>query len=320
MDALINVAGNLVLPYLVLSLFVMLIVEMLSRLLHMRESILEDAIRRMIAEKDEAQVLSFWTHPLVESLSIEGRARVSYIPAELFAQVFVDRFGTTKSEQKEDTETTSDSNDTNRSAILRSLSVDPRPGGEMANIQQWFISVMDQASGIYRVRTFSMVAAVSTIIVLLANFDAIEIANHAVHKSVVQKAFEAEVTEIAKQLTPTEQATPPVANNTAAYNSSANDDTYAEKSPVPRETKSLEGLQAAEKISEHIAEQEMIFPVGWKHDWFIFFLNNKSLIIPKITGLVVSILALMIGAPFLFDLLNRYMVIRLAMKPFTKEI
>jgi hypothetical protein len=292
MDALITLTGSLVLPYLVLSLFVMLIVEILSRGLHLRERILGDAIRRMIAGKNKQQVLSFFSHPLIKSLSIRENVRLSYIPARVFARAFVEQFGNTRNQQELANENPSISANGDPPTAIRSLSAGITSNEDLSNVQRWFIDVMDQASGIYRVRTLMMVAVVSTMIVLGTNFDAIEIANHAVHKSLVQKAFEAEVGEIAKRL----------------YEDPKNQgiDEF--------------DIDLAQRSAENRAERGMIFPIGWTIDrsssWIEQIRQNPSAFLSKITGLVTSILALMIGAPFLFDLLNRYMVIRLTIKPF----
>jgi hypothetical protein len=288
MDALITLSGSLVLPYLVLSLFVMLIVEILSRSFHLREGILEDAIRRMIADENKQQVLLFFSHPLIKSLSIRENARLSYIPARVFATAFVEQFGNTKNQQEPANENASISAKADPPAAFRALNAGLTSNEDLSNVQRWFMDVMDQASGIYRVRTLMMVTVVSTAIVLWTNFDAIEIANHALHKSLVQKAFEAEVAEIAKH----------------------------EIENPKNDVIDLSGINGAEVSAERTAETGMIFPIGWNRNWIREMMLNPSVLLPKITGLITSVLALMIGAPFLFDLLNRYMVIRLTIKPF----
>jgi hypothetical protein len=279
-ESIILVIGNLVLPYLVLSLFAMLLVELVAQVIGLRALILEYCIRNMLADPNgEGLASAVYSHPLIQSLSPGGR-KPAYIPGRLFTLAFVDevkRASATEDFGRAIQHLPSG----NLRSGLQALSRYTSPGMEMQVIQKWFAAVMDQASGLYRWRTLIIVTIVAAMLVVSLNFDAIRISNHIAQRSLIEKAFEVQLEAMA---------------NALAKNNSR---------PA-----SL-GPGVADQI---VSLRSLAFPIGWSterevgqyYNWFIL----------KLIGLLASILAVMLGAPFLFDMLNKFIVVRFTIKPF----
>jgi hypothetical protein len=276
MDAVISLAGGLVLPFMVLSLFVMLLVEIWSRAFRWREKILQNSIERMIGNFGSDVRSRFLEHPLLSSLHARG-SLPAYIPSRLFAKAFVNFFG-------EDSSKAAPVPENRLNVVFRSLDKEATAEATVISVHDWFADVMDQASGAYRVKTLRCVFVLTSVIVLAANFDAFQIANHAVHKSLVEKAFEEDLKDLVE---------------------------HHSSDPV----QTVDVLRRQISL-ENATEKQMSFPIGWQSNPDEPVSSSPRVYLSKIGGLITSILAVMIGAPFLFDLLNRYMVVRLAIKPF----
>ena len=255
----------------------MTLVELVSRALHLRESILEQCIRTMLVDPEGTGLSKeVYCHPLLQSMRPFG-SRPAYIPAQLFALSLVDQVNLSNS--GEFTQGVAEIMNIELRRSLRSLFNGVPRGFEIEAVQRWFLQVMDQASGIYRVRSLAILTCIATMLIVPLNFDAIRLSEHAVHSSLTQKIFDAELPELVR----------------------------SNKVPVD-----IERLTASADIERYTAK-ELVFPIGWASEeghpsgWWI---------LRKVTGLLTSLLAIMIGAPLLFDTLNRYTIVRLVVKPY----
>jgi hypothetical protein len=296
-ESIIVLIGNLILPYLVLSILAMLLVELIAGLWHLRARILEQVIGTMVGDPSgKALAADLYQHPLIESLSPGGR-KPAYIPRHLFALAFIDEVKKRAQEMKQGAQADNFSqaiqqqpDDKLRRGLQALLQYTP-PGFEARTVETWFLEVMDQASGLYRWRTLLILIGVATGLILILNFDAIRISNYIARRGLVEKVLEARIESM-----------------------TARDSAKPRDSIVP-------GLAPEELASIQV----LAFPIGWQaelrglnlleatrstyfYDWLLM----------KLIGLATSILAVTIGAPFIFDTLNKFMVVRFTVKPYER--
>jgi hypothetical protein len=158
---------------------------------------------------------------------------------------------------------------------------------EVETVRQWFWDVMDQASGLYRWRTLIMLTMVAFILVVPLNFDAIQISNYVAERELNAKILETLITASAK-----DESKPA--------------DASKEQSPT---------LSVEQKIHAYTREYPTPqLPIGWTS-----FRREPKWFIPKTIGLLTSILAIVLCAPFLFDVLNRFSIVRFTVKPYERS-
>lgn len=290
LETLIQIIGSFVLPYLVLSIFAMLIIELIALTFRLRARTLHKCVRRMLADDDKLTD-ELYRHPIIESLS-PGRSRPDYIPSRLFALALVDtirRGG--EPDNKGDALSLDEAIRRLESGTLRgglrAILRGAPPWAAEPLIQNWFLNVMDQASGMYRRQTMFLLLFVALAIVVPTNFDAIRISNYVAERDITEKAVQAIIEAEAKRPTP---------------------------APPGAELASQKGVASLHALA---------FPIGWPGEMSALDFGGgpggRSLsdwLFLKAAGLACSMLAIMLGAPFLFDTLNRYMIVRSAVKPF----
>lgn len=284
-ESIIGLFGNLVLPYFVLSLMAMVVVELIAEGIGLRARTLEQVIRNMLDDPRGCKLGdSFYQHPLIESLSV-GRRKPAYIPGRIFALTLLDVL-----EHRAQTTATNvsaalpDNEKVDRA--LQTLLLESRPCRRLHMIEWWFDGVMDRASGLYRWRTLLILAGVATMFVVPFNFDAIRIGNHITHREIIERIVEKRIeARVASDSLRKTDRNPALVNET--------------------EASWIRGL---------------VLPIGWPSEGSADSLgallaSSWDWLVMKTVGLLTSILAIMLGASFLFDLLNRFMVVRFTIKP-----
>jgi hypothetical protein len=155
-------------------------------------------------------------------------------------------------------------------------------------IEYWFNTTMDRVSGWYKRRTQLILFAIGLTTAVALNLDTVEVARHL--------------------------AADPVARGSvvlAAQNTSRSGLTPGGNPVAGPETQPLNMDQLKNQIS---MLGEIGIPIGWKrapdtvYSWIL-----------KCAGLLASALAATLGAPFWFDVLNRFVVIRSTIKPREKS-
>ncbi|MDQ6827767.1 MAG: hypothetical protein M3081_02765 [Gemmatimonadota bacterium] len=278
-ETAISLIGNFLLPYLVLSLLAMLLVELIAAVAQLRGTTLRRFIRHMLGDSEGKGIASeLYDHYLVRALALSTRLP-SYIPTRLFAVALRDVVQRPVSESGlADTAVAAPNHDLRQG--IRQMLHDPVPGRELAAIELWYREVMDGASGFYRLRTLFLVMIVASAMVVSVNFDAIRISNFVARRALIEKGYEAQLRA--------RSSPDSVPAGRAGDNSGIN----------------YEGLA---------------FPIGWSGDGVTRVPRSRDYssnwLILKVVGLSTSILAIMLGASFLFDLLNRFMVVRSTTKP-----
>jgi len=278
-DSIILLLGNLLVPYLIMSLFAILLVEFISQVFSLRAKTLRETVYDMLGVKLGRK---FYEHPLIKSLS-PGQRDPAYIPSKIFALALIDKVRREAGEQDFVKAMQKIAEDKPRIAI-ESLRQSHRT--EVDFVQEWFLEAMDQASGLYRWRTLLILALVACALVLPLNFDAIQISNYVAERELNAKILETLITTSAKE------------GSQPASGSKDQPSTPA----------------AGQQLGTYIDRYKSAsLPIGWTS-----FSRNKAWIFTKVVGLLISILAIMLGAPFLFDVLNRFTIVRFTVKPYER--
>lgn len=254
----------------------------------------------------------FYVHPLIKSLyhprwfGISAK-RPAYIPARTFALTILDIFTPEKSGQSK---TIADV----RAAIERLpaassvrqslLALVDEAEGDMEklriNVEDWFNTSMDRVSDWYKRRTQRIIFFLGIVIVSALNADTIMMLKVLYTEPAVRAAVLAQAGEYAKKEAVQSDATGEVPKD-AQDKLVARIDDYSDLGiPIGWNTR---GGQVPRKPTASFigAEQNRILFI---RQWLI-----------KIVGLLLTAFAISLGAPFWFDLLNRFISFRTAVKP-----
>lgn len=202
------------------------------------------------------------------------------------------------------------------------------------NIEDWYEGMMDRVSGWYKRRVHAILLVIGLVTAAAINADSINIAKALVSDDVLRgsiaNAAETYLETAKPPATPTPAPTPCVATPAAPC-----PEPTATPTPLTEaeegEARRKRTRAAREKVLETKAQlDELGLPLGWvagkdetgkpinvgdlrrtpdtKWGWLL-----------KALGLVLTGLAISQGAPFWFDLLNKFMVIRSTVKPKEKS-
>ena len=279
---ILDTAIGLVFVYLMLSLTCTALNEWIAGMLNRRSKTLYEGIKTLLQDPKKPSLLAdFYAHPLVQDLHVADKMP-AYVQPKTFSLVLLDLLvpsdpsasRTMASVRQAVASLPADSSTRKTLSILLDQAGDSLLKLEQ-DMEAWFNGAMDRVSGWYKQRTQVIVLTIAALLSIATNADTFAIATALANNSALREAV------IAEAKTYMETAKPP-------EGSSANQPT----------------------VSERIAQlQQLGIPMGWKSrptqpaDWW-----------NKIAGLALTAFAVSLGAPFWFDLLNRFMNIRSAGK------
>lgn len=274
--------------YLVFGMACTAIVEAIMVWLNIRSSNLEDALKEFL-EGDLSDgkkfVDEFYAHPLIQSLSKGANGRPSYIPAEIVSQVIEGLIITNSSATGIGDAITSLPADSRIKGILDALykqtSDDVKEFRKA--IENHFDNIMDRASGWVKRRSHNITLMVSIVLVLGANLDAVSLTN----SLAANPEARLKIVEIAEQHLNETKEKMPISN--------ATDDEMKAKINSAK----LAFTEAASNLESAGVQ------LGWKD-----YPKTGGSLLTKIAGLLISIFAVSLGAPFWFDILQKFMQVR----------
>ena len=304
-SSILEVIIGLVFLYLLFSLFATFLNEIISTIFKLRANHLKTAIQNMMdndTENGKVFFDKFYEHPLIQSfVKNKGKGFPSYLEPKKFAKVVV---GIYKKEKN------SNNKDDIKEALkklpqhnyLRYLLLNYIEKGEdkieelEKDIEDWFNSVMERATGWYNRNFKKWTISIAFIIALAFNFDTIQVyqrlsKDSKVRKELVQYADD-NINEFANYL----EMDKSIDSTDAAL--------IARIDTLKNEINII--------INEEIASIEQLAGIGWeKGEWSLVFKNWKSKeFVLKIFGWLITAFAISLGAPFWFDLLNKVMKLR----------
>lgn len=306
----LEVGIGIVLMFLLISLICSSVQEGLEGWLKWRAADLERGIRELLNDRDGTKILdAFYEHPLISSLykgpydSARRGNLPSYIPAGNFAGAVMDLVARGKTTPDPSTpagplsfddlkKTINDIKDPKiQQALLTALDTAQGDINKFkANLETWFNSAMDRVSGWYKRRTQFILFALGLAAAVLLNIDTLTVAQHLVQDKALRDAV---VSQAAK------------------------------------------ATGTGDNVDQLRAQLTQVgYPVGW-NDWWPgpqkvqiqctpqHALCIGSIYVPSallvLIGWLITAFATMLGAPFWFDVLNKFMVIRSTVKPHEKS-
>jgi hypothetical protein len=311
-SAILEVAIGLAVIYLLLSLICSAAQESLEAWLKKRASNLEKGLRELLHDPDGTGLVSkLYNHPLIYGL-FQGsydptRTRSkslttnlpTYIPSANFATALMDiivRGSVSPTVAQNAPQPPGElSFDTLRAAVTNSPSLTPAiqrvmhlmldsANGDLAkaqaNLETWFNSGMDRVAGWYKRRTQWILFAIGLFVTVAMNVDTLKVAGELYRTDILRAGVVAQAGAIT-------------------------------------ETSSEGAQNALNKL------EELRLPIGWYIQKTAAdppaVLCRSGEIADHFPGWLITALAISLGAPFWFDLLNKLIVIRSTIKPREKN-
>jgi hypothetical protein len=292
---ILEVAIGLCFVYLLLSLICTTVNETIVALTRRRGKMLEQGIETLLGDAGIKKEL--YEHPLIKSMTQGGR-KPSYISGNDFALALMD-IVTGNGEKPDDPDALQAQAGLNQfqgarhlKTALNTVLANQSPALQTAQqkIANWFDQSMNRVTGAYKRRTTLWIWGLAIAITLCINANTVRItetlwSNQAVRSAVVNQA-QARA-----------QQAPPEPMLLVDY-----DDPNNPNASKPINIHEGEALTAAEQAT-------LGQLVGWKGDapwWWT-----------HVIGWLFTVVALTLGAPFWFDMLNRFVNLRNAGKPST---
>jgi hypothetical protein len=230
----------------------------------------------------------------------------SYIPSRTFALALIDILNANKKEGPEAMASIKAALATqnNKAAqALLTLAIDAK--GDVAafqrNLEQWYNDAMDRVSGWYKRYTQRALIVIGLLLAIALNVSSVRVARTLWLDRDARQAMVNAAGNYAK-----DHQTP---------------DAAATTDPV----KLKEQLQSDVNVFSDVTTSALL-PLGWKESWHsyesYFERTPKDATFTALTvlaGWIVTALAISFGAPFWFDTLNRFMVVRSTVKPQEKS-
>jgi len=305
----LETAIGLIFIFTLLSLVCSALSELIEGFLKKRARDLERGLRELLADpQGKNLVREFYRHPLIRALYRDDydpdkppRGLPSYIPARTFALTLLDLVAPASSSTPSGTSGSTNSpavkpvqplrealgqfaNPMVRRALLALLDA---AGNDMAqvreNIEDWYDSAMERVSGWYRRRVQRIIFVLGLLLAVALNADTIAM-GIALYQ---QDALRAALVLAAEQ------------------------QVAAESLPV------LDG-QGAQGVV--IQLRELGLPLGWSNtaDPFLYPVNLVGWLI-KLLGWLLTALAVSLGAPFWYEILQKAVTLRNSLRPGARQ-
>ncbi len=315
----LDIGLGLVFVYFVLSMICTAANEMVSAILKLRAETLVKGIENLLKDQGIANLeRNFYQHPLIKSLC-RGEKKPSYIPSRTFALTLLDLIAPARvnafrylSDVREAVSRLPDKSELKNTLLIFLDEAENDIQKLKKNMETWFNDAMDRVSGWYKRKVQFFIMVLAATIAVVSNADTLQIVKTLSNDPVLRQEFSKQVQEFAKQqgaaVSPgpprTRQETPPA---------------HQGKDPALQETKEQKEKMEAPALEQGLKRLQEIqafgIPLGWKEipregkDWF-----------NKIMGLLLTALAISLGAPFWFDLLNKIVSLRsVGISPEEKE-
>ncbi|MBL0741981.1 hypothetical protein [Chryseolinea lacunae] len=323
----LDVVIGLVFVYLLYSLLATILQEILAtNIIRLRAKVLEKAIKRMLDDtgsvRQTKELLStaFYQTPLIKYLGPTNGKTPAYIAARNFSKALLDILKGPGTKPGEDFRgridaslnsgitVSQDSKITGGETLtfLQSLWADAQGDIDKfrAALEQWFDDTMERATGWYKKRTQIILFFVGLFIAGVFNVDTVKIVDKLsndpeLRQQIIQQAdgYLKAHSNLKEELAERQQR------------AAGNDTTKA--------TQSLDSLiirtdklvkEATDLVNTDLKNANEVLALGWEDHSFDAW---------SLPGWIITALAISLGAPFWFDLLNKLMKLRGAVPPAT---
>jgi hypothetical protein len=337
-----------------LSLFASSLRESIEAWVKERGKFVHDAIGELfsIAGKADTSAIREFYESIIISPSYRGkyggrrRNLPSYIPSSDFASALID-LAHRQAERAGAVVTAANAdwiNKVTNSRLAELLRVAYRTAGDDPDrarqfLEQWFDSQMERVSGWYKRRTQVILLVIGFLSAVLLNVDAIAITQHLYRNDALRDLIVAHAQASRLQGVPGQErgasGKPAAVAGSSATMPANNGQSAAENATGTDAKPRAQSEDAFRSPRETLNELSGYgFPIGWTWvgsaltpapqcalrgqiggDCTIGWGNGLLILL----GWIITTFAISLGAPFWFDLLNKFMVIRSTVKPFEKS-
>ena len=286
---IIEVAIGLIFVYMLMSLVCSAINEVLSQIFKTRARTLEKGIERLLTDKNTRE--KFYSHPLVQSLcsknSKKEKRKPSYISSRVFALALLDTVAPNdpKSADRDFAKLREEIGKIQIPDLQKALlSLFDAAEGKLEtarkNVEDWYDDAMDRVSGWYKRKSQWVLLIAGFILACVLNADTLDFTLSLWRNPELRH----EMTVAADRFI-----------------------AEANKKDVPKKPEDLK--KAVSQLQEQLNKVEQIpLPLGWSKST----LPKGAQWILKFIGLALTALAVSLGAPFWFDLLNKITRVRIS--------
>lgn len=199
------------------------------------------------------------------------------------------------------------------------------------NIEEWYNSSMDRVSGWYKRRSHIIVLVLGFLVAVAVNADSVLIVRRLASDRALRESLVASASVYAQEAakpgaTPAPGTTPPAGTTPAEGPTSAETKTPADKPPANQcQSVCTEDTPQCKLRKTQCEIAALGLPMGWSSpsDERLRYNNLANFFtyhVPThIFGWLLTALAISLGAPFWFDILNKVIVIRSTVKPKEKS-
>jgi hypothetical protein len=296
----LEVMIGMLLIYLALSVVCSGIKEVIASLFALRSKTLKIAIRTMLQDSNSDIAQKIFEHPVIAGTVAPGKKLPSYISSRNFALALLDAVAPVDGTQPRTID------DLRRGILnlpgtsLRKtlLSFVDAAQGDLESaqrkIEHWFDDTMERVSGWYKRTAQKLIFGAAFVICLAMNADTFQISRELWSDEALRNAVVAQATKHVHEGNPVR---PP---SDGVTDTAAPDLTLAQLQQVTNEVRAAHPL-----------------PLGWGHG--TKGMRGTLLCWPdsplKLLGILLSSFAILMGAPFWFDLLNKLINLRLSGDP-----
>lgn len=296
-STILDVIIGLIFVYLLLSILCTAANEWVAALTRRRGETLRQGLAQLLGEQPtgnkqapDALIQEFYDHPLIKSM-MHDKNHPTYLAPRNFSATLTDIITGEQEGRLAFNGLLESVNNLPDGEVKRSLLALLRRSDEDLDkarfaIEGWFNDAMDRVSGWYKRRTQVWTIVIAAALTLIANADTIQITR----KLWTDPVLRAAVVEEAKA-----RAQKPRPTVSVEYKD--------EDDPTNPTVTRNEGNQVSDKERDLLGQL-----VGWHSGWR----QNWSWFTPL--GWLLTVLAISMGAPFWFDMLNKIMNIRFAGK------
>ncbi len=296
----LNVVLSLVFIFLLYSLLVTIVNEIIASMLRLRSKTLQEGIRRMLTDNGATAnnlVDNFFNQPAIKFLGEDnGVKRPSYLSPNSFSKGLIEMFKdfshdkTTLLDKITDGIAHVKAINPQTGRYLESLIEDARNDTDKFRelVELWFNETMDRATGWYKRQAQRLTFLVGFLVAASFNVDTIRIVQHLSTDPKLSERMADMAVKYAETYKDTNGKTPPEVNKEVAH--------------YFNEAKKLK--------NKEIAQANTVLGLGW--DFNAEF--NIIQMFYSLLGFLITALAISLGAPFWFDILNKVVQLRSSKK------
>ncbi|MGB2624122.1 MAG: hypothetical protein WA857_17410 [Candidatus Acidiferrum sp.] len=279
----LEVVIGLVLIYLALSIGCSGVKEVIASIFSLRAKTLEKAIRNMLKNGPNDYTTKLFEHPLITGTAPEGE-KPSYISARMFAAALFDIVAPAEAAQPRTMQTLRAGVTQIPDATLRGtlLNIIDSSNGDLETarlkVEHWYDDTMARVSGWYKRMAQKIIFVAGLVLCVAVNADTLMIVKELWSDQAMRSAVVAQAVKKVHSTVPAESTSPEI---------------------------SLQ--QVAGEIREANAP-----PIGWSRNTSDVraFPNGLEEGILKLLGILLTSFAIVMGAPFWFDMLNNVINLR----------